>query len=115
MAKKQFWKDNTTPPTNFIWCKLNDFGQIEGVYEHNGVRWVKIASGNSESGDGVPTTSKPNKIYATDLNGNQITIDYNIDIVPNTIAIRTDYGSLRGAYPKKEDDLVPSKMMMWNE
>lgn len=115
MAKKQIWKDNTMPPTNFIWCKLNEFGQIEGVYEHNGRYWVKIASGGGGSSEGVPTTSLPNKIYATDLSGNQITIDYSVNTAPNTIAVRTNYGSLRGAFPQQEDDLVPSKMMMWNE
>lgn len=115
MAKKQLWKDNTMPPTNFIWCKLNDFGQVEGVYEHNGVRWIKIASGSGGTNSGVPTTPIPNRIYATDLNGNQITIGYSVDPIPNTVAVRTNYGSIKGAFPKEEDDLMPAKMLMWDE
>lgn len=115
MGKKQVWTDNTMPPTNYIWVKTTDAGTIEGVYEHNGSYWVKIARSDSGYGDYVPASTGMNRIYATSLNGEQITIEYSVDPIPDTIAKRTDYGSLRAADPHvdQEQDLVTAKMLMW--
>lgn len=44
MAKKTIWKDNTTPPTNYIWMRTDASGNVIGVYEYTNGSWVKIAS-----------------------------------------------------------------------
>lgn len=53
MSKKIFWKNNTTPPTNHIWCKTDREGNVLGVHEYNGDTWVPV---QKPSGDGVPNT-----------------------------------------------------------
>jgi len=45
MGKKTLWKDNTMPPTNYLWLKIGQDGEVVGLYEHNGHRWIKIADG----------------------------------------------------------------------
>lgn len=40
MAKKTLWIDNTVPPTDFIWLKLDADGKEIGYFEHNGKNWV---------------------------------------------------------------------------
>ena len=45
MAKKTIWKDNSTPPTNYIWMRTDASGNVIGVYEYTNGSWVKIAAG----------------------------------------------------------------------
>lgn len=111
MSKKVFWKDNTTPPTNHIWCKTDGEGNVLGVYEHNGDTWVPIQ--RPSTGDGVPVTNIPNQVYVTDEYGNQVTIDYSVSAIPNTIAIRSDKGNLKTGLPVDSDDCIPLSLFSW--
>lgn len=111
MSKKVFWKDNTIPPTNHIWCKTDGEGNVLGIYEHNGDTWVPVKK--PSTGDGVPITNIPNQVYVTDEYGNQITLKYSIDPDPNTIAIRSNKGNLKTGNPVDTDDCVPLSSFSW--
>lgn len=113
MAKKIFWKSDVTPPTNHIWAKEDDNGNIIGIYEHNGDTWVPIKT--PITGDGVPTTNIPNQVYVTDKYGNQVTIEYSINPLPNTIAIRDRRGNLKTGIPVESNDCVPLESFSWIE
>jgi len=114
MAKKSVWIDNTTPPTNFIWVKTDEYGEIIGVYEYSNGEWVKIASGNNAevSGDGV--------VVVTTLDGTETVIGYSEKAVPSTILVRTNSGVLKASTPTSESDLeddtsvVTLEMLKWN-
>ena len=62
MAKKTLWKDNTMPPTNFLWLKLDSRGNVIGLFEWNGKEWVRVNGKHDGSGikyidkDGVEHT-----------------------------------------------------------
>lgn len=119
MAKKLIWKDNTEPPKDRIWIRLDETGNVIGIYEYDGVRWVKIATGsinNSGSGDssgGIWTgTAEDMKIIS--LDGSVITVEGSQSAISNTIAVRTSTGQLKAADPISDDDLVTLKLIMWN-
>lgn len=112
MAKKQVWIDNTRPPTNYIWVKTDSNGNVTGVFQYNGSAWVRIAVGRNTTtveGDGI--------IEAITLNGDPIQIGYSIDPVANTIAVRTETGTLKASTPSGNDlqELVTVEMISWNE
>ena len=112
MAKKQIWIDNTRPPTNYIWAKTDESGNIVGIYQYNGIAWVKIAAGRFASvtdGDGV--------INAVTLNGDPIQIAYSIDPRPNSIIVRTDTGTIKAVTPTGNDlqEVATVEMLSWNE
>lgn len=122
MAKKVLWQDNTVPPTNYLWLRMDAKGKIMGLYEHNGLTWVKIAGENkfpsdnptSGSCDGcVQTSETPNSVYVTDLSGKQITINYSQAPVPDTIVQRTSTGSIKSAKPQDSDEVVVREMLEW--
>lgn len=102
MAKKLIWKDNTEPPKDRIWIKLDNTGNVTGIYEFNGNNWIKIATGTAEN------------MTIVSLDGSVITVLGDQTVTPNTIAVRTETGQLRAADPIVEEDLVTLKMMMWN-
>lgn len=114
MGKILIWKDNNTPPTNYIWIKQNAYGQTEGIFEHDGNKWVRIGGGGG-TGDGVPVTNEPNKIYATNSEGNQTTLNFSINPLPNTLVMRTSYGTIRTETPQDSKDAVPLELFSWIE
>ena len=113
MAKKLIWKDNTEPPKDRIWIKLDNTGNVTGIYEFNGNNWIKIATGTATSDGGVWTGTAENMTIVS-LDGSVITVLGDQTVTPNTIAVRTETGQLRAADPIVEEDLVTLKMIMWN-
>ena len=39
---KKIWRDNTMPPTNYIWMRVNLRNELIGVYEWLNGHWYKI-------------------------------------------------------------------------
>lgn len=115
MAKKLIWKDNTEPPKDRIWIRLDDIGNVIGIYQYNGDKWIKIATGsaNSDNSGGTWTGTAENMKIVT-LEGDVIDAKADQSITPNTVAVRTSTGQLKAADPVSEDDLVTLKLMMWN-
>lgn len=110
MSKKVLWKDNNTPPTNYIWAKTDSDGRVIGIYKHDGDKWVPVQTPSTE---GVPITNEPSQVYITDEYGNQATIQYSIDEIPNTFALRTNEGNLRTGNPIDNNDCVPLILFSW--
>lgn len=110
MAKKSIWIDNTRPPTNYIWAKTDTSGNIIGVYQWNGLGWVKIASTA-----GTTTPEGDGTITAFTLEGEEIQLYYSMSANPGTVAIRTDKGTLLAASPDGADpqELVTVEMLSW--
>lgn len=68
MAKKTIWKDNTTPPTNYIWMRTDASGNVIGVYEYINGAWTKIAAARGvSSSNGTITSSNGPVIYYTTM------------------------------------------------
>lgn len=111
MAKKSVWIDNTTPPTNYIWVKTNEYGEIVGVFQYDGKTWVRLAIGNTTTieGDGV--------IKAFTLTGDAVDIHYSIDPLLNTIAVRTDSGTLKAVTPTGDDvrEVATVELLLWKD
>lgn len=115
MAKKSVWIDNTTPPTNYIWVKTDEYGEVIGVYQYNGNGWIRIASGNNSivSGEGV--------IAVTTLDGQETVIGYSENANPNTVVVRSDTGVIKAKTPVSEEDLndkntvVTVEMLTWKQ
>ena len=40
---KKIWRDNTMPPTNYIWMEINLKGELIGVYEWYNCKWTPIS------------------------------------------------------------------------
>lgn len=110
MSKKVLWKDNNIPPTNYIWAKTDSDGKVIGIYKHDGDKWVPV---QTPSGEGVPTTNIPSQVYITDEYGNQATIEYSVDPISNTIALRSKQGNLKTGSPVDSDDCVPLALFSW--
>lgn len=110
MAKKVLWRDNTTPPTNHIWAKTDGEGNLIGIYEHNGDIWVPIQTPTS---GGVPTTNIPNQVYVTDEYGNQTTVPYAVNPIPNTIVMRDNKGKVKTGIPEDQEDCIPLSCFSW--
>lgn len=111
MAKKSVWIDNTIPPTNYIWVKTDEYGEIIGVFQYDGSTWVRLAIGNTATieGDGV--------INAITLNGDAIDIHYSIDPLSNTIVVRTESGTIKSSTPTGNDpsEVVTVELMSWKD
>ena len=68
MAKKTIWKDNTTPPTNYIWMRTDASGNVIGIYEYTNGSWVKIASTRgTAASNGVIVTNNGTVTYYTSM------------------------------------------------
>lgn len=126
--KKQIWRDNTEPPKNYIWERLNESGSYIGTYEYNGSRWVKIKEVESGSGSDNPSGGtcscgdkfvvinvNPNVVYANDNKGKQTVLPYSESGGKNSVVIRTDDGRIKSADAKDVNDVVTLKDLMWNE
>lgn len=120
--RKQVWRDNTEPPKNYIWEKLNESGSYIGTFEFNGERWVKIKDSNPSGGSGcscdgkyVPLTNKPKIVYGTDENGKEKVISYSEDPMAQSIAFRMQDGRLKSSNAKEKDDVVTLTDICWNE
>ena len=116
--KKQVWRDNTEPPKNYIWERLNESGSYIGTFEYNGERWVKIKD-SKPSGDGgsctcgdkfVLITDEAKILYGTDEAGNAKFVLYS----ENPISSTSD-GRIKSADAKEENDVVTYKDICWNE
>lgn len=64
MAKKTIWKDNSTPPTNYIWMRTDASGNLMGIYEYTNGSWIKIASSRAiSSSNGTVISSSGEVVY----------------------------------------------------
>lgn len=122
--KKQIWRDNTEPPKNYIWERLNESGSYMGTYEYNGERWVMIRDKDkSDSGsttcncDGkfVYISKTPSVVYGNDPSGKQTVIKYSNGSTNNSLAMRTVDGRLKSKPAKESDDVITLKEICWNE
>lgn len=84
MAKKAVWRDNTMPPTNYLWLKIGPSGEKLGLFEWNGFRWVKISTDDSQGGGGAGGTTTATNITFHALDGQVYTISG---------IVETDYGA----------------------
>lgn len=56
------------PPKNYLWCRHDNNGQIVGVYEFNGVKWIRIpTSGGGEGGNIAFIDSNGDSYNITDI------------------------------------------------
>lgn len=123
--KKQIWKDNTEPPKNYIWMRLNDSGSYLGTYEYNGDRWVLIKSKDTSDSGSTATcncsekfvyiSKNANVVYANDPSGKQTVIKYSNSSMNNSLAMRTVDGRLKSKPAKESDDVVTLNDVCWNE
>jgi len=68
MAKKTIWKDNTVPPTNYIWMRTDAAGNVVGVYEYINGSWTKIAAARGvSSSNGTIVTNNGTVVYYTTM------------------------------------------------
>ena len=44
---KKIWRDNTMPPTNYVWMKTNLKGELIGIYEWYNGEWRPIKGGDA--------------------------------------------------------------------
>lgn len=67
MAKKVVWKDNTIPPTNYIWMRTDASGNVIGVYEYINGSWTKVAAARGLASSNGTITSSSGEIpyYST--------------------------------------------------
>mgnify|MGYP004552134463 CR=1 FL=1 len=122
--RKQIWRDNTEPPKNYIWEKLNESGSYVGTFEFNGERWVKIKDSSSENPGGgscscddkfVYITKEKRIVYANGNDGKQSYIPYDTAPTENSLVMRTGDGRIKSAEAKEEKDVVTLKDICWNE
>lgn len=125
--KKQIWRDNTEPPKNYIWERLNESGSYIGTYEFNGDRWVRIRdkkSDGGDSGDGgncscgdkfVPLSKNASIVYTNDSSGNTKFVTYSEKASNNTFVVRTKDGRIKSNEAKEKDDVVTFQDICWNE
>lgn len=107
--KKQMWRDNTEPPKNYIWERLNESGSYIGTYEYNGSRWVRIRDKDSNpgsSGNFVYVKVEPKIVYANDKDGKQTSLKYSENADPDTLALRTVDGRIKSASARENNDVV---------
>lgn len=111
MAKKSVWIDNTVPPTNYIWVKTNEYGEIVGVFQYDGKMWVRLPFENNSTieGDGV--------IDAVTVTGEAVKINYSIDPMLTTVAVRTDTGTIKSTTPTGKDlyEVVTVELLSWQD
>lgn len=122
--RKQVWRDNTEPPKNYIWEKLNDSGSYVGTFEYNGDRWVKIKDASSDTPSGescscddkfVYITKEKQIVYANGKDGKQSYIPYDTAPTGNSLVMRTEDGRIKSTEAKEEKDVVTLKDICWNE
>lgn len=67
MAKKVVWKDNTIPPTNYIWMRTDASGNVIGVYEYINGSWTKVTAvrGLASSNGTIISSSGEIPYYST--------------------------------------------------
>ena len=111
MAKKSLWIDNTMPPTNYIWAKRNECGEIIGVFEWNGSTWVRIANSVTVTPEGDGTIS------AITLNGGIVQIPYSMSTDSSTIMVRTDKGTAITVTPDGSDpqEIATVELLSWKD
>lgn len=116
MAKKSLWIDNTVPPTNYIWAKTDDAGNIIGIYKWNSYKWeeipmsvvpdsdIDLADGqyvitgkNQETGESVSFIVSESPVYGA-----------------QSVAIRSVTGTLSGAPAVNDDEYLTRAQMCWN-
>lgn len=111
MAKKSVWIDNTVPPTNYIWAKTDEYGEIIGVYQYDGDEWneLPISGTTNIEGDGT--------IGATTLEGEAINICYSIDPLSNNIVVRTNDGTIKANTPDGKDihEVATVELISWQD
>lgn len=78
---KKVWRDNTMPPTNYIWMKTNMNNELIGVYEWLNGQWHRIKIG----GDSTNTYTKEEIDYLLQYTEQEIVRkliegDYGIDL-----------------------------------
>lgn len=78
---KKVWRDNTMPPTNYIWMKTNMNNELIGVYEWLNGQWHRIKIG----GDSANTYTKEEVDYLLQYTEQEIVRkliegDYGIDL-----------------------------------
>lgn len=78
---KKVWRDNTMPPTNYIWMKTNMNNELIGVYEWLNGQWHRIKIG----GDSTDTYTKEEIDYLLQYTEQEIVRkliegDYGIDL-----------------------------------
>ena len=78
---KKVWRDNTMPPTNYIWMKTNMNNELIGVYEWLNGQWHRIKIG----GDSTDTYTKEEVDYLLQYTEQEIVRkliegDYGIDL-----------------------------------
>lgn len=122
--KKQTWRDNTEPPKNYIWERLNDSGSYIGTFVFNGERWVKIKDSESSSGGSgscncndkfVAKSNTASIVYGTDKTGSQTTLPYSETITANTVVKRNASGRIKSKDAAELDDVLTLKALVWNE
>lgn len=77
---------------------------LEATYDANGNNIVSTYATRDELDDKVNSTSDGLKLYATDDIGNQTTVDYTDDTLPNSIAQRNASGNLTGRTPTSNNE-----------
>lgn len=121
--KKQVWRDNTEPPKNYIWERLNESGSYIGTFEYNGERWVKIKDSKPSGDEGTCTcgdkfvliTDEAKILYGTDEAGNAKFVLYSENPISSTVVTRTSDGRIKSVDAKEENDVVTYKDICWNE
>ena len=63
MAKKTIWKDNSTPPTNYIWMRTDASGNVIGIYEYTNGSWIKIGSSKVGAANGTVISNSGEVVY----------------------------------------------------
>lgn len=116
MAKKSVWRDNTEPPTNYIWVRLDDMGNVIGVYEHNGSVWTPVVSATSVA---PGSTSGAAESLLVDLeNGEEpqkVKGSVSASTEEHTIAVRTEDGRLKASEAIESDDVVTLSFLQWTQ
>ena len=83
---KLIWRDNTMPPTNYIWMRTDMNDELIGIYEWRNGRWWKIRA-KSGSGDCSNCYSKIETDILLLYTEQEIikkisTGEYDIDLIP---------------------------------
>lgn len=120
--KKQIWRDNTEPPKNYIWERLNESGSYVGTFEYNGEHWVKIKDKTSSEGGScscedkfVPLVTEKSVVYINDEKGGFKYLSYSEEPKNGSFVVRTSDGRIKSNDAKEQNDVVTLKDICWNE
>lgn len=116
MAKKSIWIDNTIPPTNYIWAKTDELGNILGIYKWNGKQWEEIEMAVVPDGE---TDLKDGQFVITGTNqqtGESVTLIVSESPVygAQSVAVRSVTGTLSGAPAIKENEYLTRGQLCWD-